>query len=75
MAHCGSAPRRQSCKAIRLSGRPARPRIPDPPGWAIDTVGNNRIFGYQLSEDGNWFAFNSGGAQFGQQPGLHYICD
>lgn len=47
----------------RVSGQcPPRPRIPDPPGWAIDTVGNNRIFGYQLSGDGNWFAFNSGGS-------------
>ncbi len=40
---------------------PPRPRISDPPGWAIDTGGNNRIFGYQLSNNGNWFAFNSGG--------------
>ena len=40
---------------------PPRPRIPDPPGWAIDT-GGRKIFGYQLSEDGSWFGFNSEGA-------------
>ena len=45
-----------------LSGQcPPRPRIPDPPGWAIDTAGPG-IYGYRLSEDGNWFGFNSQGA-------------
>ena len=40
---------------------PPRPRIPDPPGWAIDRGSDRNIFGYQLSDDGNWFGFNSGG--------------
>jgi hypothetical protein len=35
--------------------------MPDPPGWAIDYSGPG-IFGQQLSEDGNWFAYNSNGA-------------
>jgi hypothetical protein len=48
--------------AGRVSGQcPPRPRIPDPPGWAIDTAGPG-IFGYGLSQDGNWFGFNSNGA-------------
>jgi hypothetical protein len=48
--------------AGRASGQCApRPRIPDPPGWAIDTAGPG-IYGYGLSEDGNWFGFNSNGA-------------
>lgn len=47
--------------ATQLSGQcPPRPRIPDPPGWAIDTMGGG-IYGYQLSADGNWFGFNSDG--------------
>jgi hypothetical protein len=47
--------------AGQLSGQcPPRPRIPDPPGWAIDTMGPG-IYGYGLSEDGNWFGFNSNG--------------
>lgn len=41
---------------------PPRPRIPDPPGWAIDRGSDKNIFGYQLSGDGNWFGFNSEGA-------------
>lgn len=49
------------CTTRAFSQCPPRPRIPDPPGWAIDTAGENHIFGYQLSGDGNWFAFNSGG--------------
>jgi hypothetical protein len=50
-----------ACTTWAFGQCPPRPRIPDPPGWAIDTVGTNRIFGYQLSEDGKWFAFNSAG--------------
>jgi len=47
----------------RVSGQcPPRPRIPDPPGWAIDRGSDKNIFGYQLSGDGNWFGFNSEGA-------------
>lgn len=48
--------------AARVYGQcPPRPRIPDPPGWAIDTGGPG-IYGHGLSEDGNWFGFNSNGA-------------
>jgi hypothetical protein len=48
--------------AIRVSAQcPPRPRIPDPPGWAIDRRGGGNIYGYQLSEDGAWFGFNSDG--------------
>ena len=47
--------------ATRVWGQcPPRPRIPDPPGWAIDRGGRN-IYGYELSEDGAWFGFNSDG--------------
>jgi len=41
---------------------PARPRIPDPPGWAIERGSGKGIFHRQLSEDGRWIAFNSDGA-------------
>ena len=41
---------------------PPRQRMPDPPGWAIDTIGPHSITGKQLSPDGKWLAFQADGA-------------